>query len=110
MVLVNRERQPLPKCPQSHFHLDLCERKSTADEFDAMWKINNYRLYCHPYKPERRQLVYHQFSLELIALDRQESLLVYSRILVILDGRRSCQDHPLGQDIVAGNEVPQHQW
>ncbi|GFV10420.1 hypothetical protein TNCV_1950711 [Trichonephila clavipes] len=34
-----RKRQPWPKCPQSHFPLDLCERESTADEFDAMWKI-----------------------------------------------------------------------
>ncbi|GFS62505.1 uncharacterized protein TNCV_1262861 [Trichonephila clavipes] len=28
----------------------------------------------------------------------------------ILNGRRPCQDHPLGQDIVTGNEVPQHRW
>ncbi|GFS54612.1 hypothetical protein TNCV_2749131 [Trichonephila clavipes] len=48
-------------------------------------------------------------SLELIALDRQEGLLVYSRVLVILDGRRPSQDLPLGQDIVTGDEVPQHQ-
>ncbi|GFU80507.1 hypothetical protein TNCV_3840271 [Trichonephila clavipes] len=53
---------------------------------------------------------YIQFSLELIALDRQEGLLVYSRVLVILDGRRLRQDHPPGQDIVTGDEVPQHQW
>ncbi|GFT45175.1 hypothetical protein TNCV_1544351, partial [Trichonephila clavipes] len=38
-ALVPRKRQPWPKCPQSHFPLDLCERESTADEFDAMWKV-----------------------------------------------------------------------
>ncbi|GFX24555.1 hypothetical protein TNCV_3343351 [Trichonephila clavipes] len=62
-----------------------------------------------PYRPERRQFVYLQFSLDLISLDLQEGLLVYSRVLVILDGRRPCQDYSLGQDIVTGDEVPQHQ-
>ncbi|GFV26335.1 hypothetical protein TNCV_3632041 [Trichonephila clavipes] len=44
------------------------------------------------YGSERSQLVYLQFSLELIASDRQEGLLVYSRVLIILDGRRPCQN------------------
>ncbi|GFX38609.1 hypothetical protein TNCV_3475991 [Trichonephila clavipes] len=39
-----------------------------------------------------------------------EGLFVYSRVLVILDGKRPRQDRPLGQDIVIGDEVPQHQW
>ncbi|GFU03641.1 hypothetical protein TNCV_199811 [Trichonephila clavipes] len=39
MALVPRTRQSWPKCPQSHFPLDLCERESTADEFDAMLKV-----------------------------------------------------------------------
>ncbi|GFX43790.1 hypothetical protein TNCV_4110691 [Trichonephila clavipes] len=38
-ALVPRKRQPWPKCPQSHFPLDLCERESTADEFYVMWKV-----------------------------------------------------------------------
>ncbi|GFU60965.1 hypothetical protein TNCV_3372811 [Trichonephila clavipes] len=48
-------------------------------------------------------------SEKLIAFDRQEGLFVYSRVLVIMYGRRPRQDHPLGQDIVTGDEVPQHQ-
>ncbi|GFW24286.1 hypothetical protein TNCV_605351 [Trichonephila clavipes] len=38
-ALVSRKRQPWPKCPRSHFPLVLREKESTADEFDAMWKI-----------------------------------------------------------------------
>ncbi|GFX55446.1 hypothetical protein TNCV_267341 [Trichonephila clavipes] len=37
--LIPGKRQPWPKCSQSHFSLDLCERESTADEIDAMWKV-----------------------------------------------------------------------
>ncbi|GFV59588.1 hypothetical protein TNCV_4259811 [Trichonephila clavipes] len=40
-------------------------------------------------------------------VERKEGLLVYSRVLVILDGRRPFQDHPLGQDIVKGENASQ---
>ncbi|GFX37844.1 integrase catalytic domain-containing protein [Trichonephila clavipes] len=75
----------------------------------SLGRINNiYPGKDFKFKPERRRLVYLQFSLELIALDRQEGLFAYSRVLVILDGRRPLQDYPLGQNIVTGDEVPQH--
>ncbi|GFU17150.1 hypothetical protein TNCV_1853971 [Trichonephila clavipes] len=93
----------LAHCEKSSNHLDFFSgflRYGLAIRCKFRCQIDNNRLYCHPYKPEQRQLVYLQFSLEIIALDRQEGLLVYSRVLVILDGKRPRQDHALGQDIV----------
>ncbi|PRD34755.1 UNVERIFIED_CONTAM: hypothetical protein NCL1_13652 [Trichonephila clavipes] len=49
-------------------------------DVNSACQIDNNHLYCHPY-PERRQLVYLQFSLELIALDRLVGMLVYLRVL-----------------------------
>ncbi|GFT87776.1 hypothetical protein TNCV_798941 [Trichonephila clavipes] len=102
----------LPHCKKLSNRLDFSSgflRNGLAICCKFHCQIDNNRLYCHPYKPQRRQLVYLQFSLELVALDRQKGLFIYSRVLVILDGKRPQQVRPLGQDIVTVDEVPQHQ-